>query len=302
MWPSLFHPADRRQRSDLHRDRRGASRRPALMLAAHDDQARDRRAAECRQVDALSTASRARSSRSLMTRLASRATGAKAWAFGRSRFHVLIDTAGFEDTPMRRSKARMREQTEIAIRDADVILFLIDARAGVLPLDESFAALLRRADKPVVLIANKVEGRARRRRPTKLIALGLGEPIALSAEHGEGMSAISTTPSPRTNACAAEDDEAPKAQASRQHRHRRPPERGQVDVGERTDRRRPPARRPRSRHHARLDFDRLEWNGKNIASIDTAGMRKKAKVQAKLERMSVGDSLHAIRSPTCACW
>src|SRR5688572_25125916 len=100
---------------------------------------------------------------------------------------TLIDTAGFEDATDASLEARMRAQTEIAIRDADIILFLIDARAGVLPLDESFAALLRRADKPVVLAANKVEGRAGDVGISEAYALGLGEPIALSAEHGEGM-------------------------------------------------------------------------------------------------------------------
>jgi GTP-binding protein len=103
---------------------------------------------------------------------------------------TLIDTAGFEDATDASLEARMRQQTEIAIRDADVILLLIDARAGVLPLDEAFAALLRRADKPVVLGANKAEGRAGDVGITEAYALGLGEPIALSAEHGEGMAEL----------------------------------------------------------------------------------------------------------------
>ena len=103
---------------------------------------------------------------------------------------TLIDTAGFEDTTDASLEARMRAQTEVAIHEADVILFLIDARAGVLPLDEAFAALLRRADKPVVLAANKAEGRAGDVGITEAYALGLGEPIALSAEHGEGMAEL----------------------------------------------------------------------------------------------------------------
>ena len=100
---------------------------------------------------------------------------------------TLIDTAGFEDVADASLEARMRAQTEIAIRDADIILLLIDARAGVLPLDQAFAALLRRADKPVVLVANKVEGKAADAGVNEAYALGLGEPIAVSAEHGEGM-------------------------------------------------------------------------------------------------------------------
>jgi len=97
----------------------------------------------------------------------------------------LIDTAGFEDVTAASLEARMRTQTELAIRDADVIVFLVDARVGVTPLDESFAALLRRADKPVVLAANKAESRAGEAGVNEAYALGLGEPIALSAEHGE---------------------------------------------------------------------------------------------------------------------
>src|SRR6185295_14402262 len=101
---------------------------------------------------------------------------------------TLIDTAGFEDTTDASLEARMRAQTEIAIHDADVILFMIDARVGVTPVDRAFAALLRRADKPVVLAANKAEGKAGDTGINEAYSLGLGEPIALSAEHGEGMS------------------------------------------------------------------------------------------------------------------
>ena len=100
---------------------------------------------------------------------------------------TLVDTAGFEDVTDSSLEARMRAQTQAAIAEADLVLFLVDARAGLTPLDESFAALLRRADKPVVLAANKAEGRAGEAGINEAYALGLGEPIALSAEHGEGM-------------------------------------------------------------------------------------------------------------------
>src|SRR5262245_4058462 len=99
----------------------------------------------------------------------------------------LIDTAGFEDIADESLEARMRAQTDMAIADADVILLLIDARVGVTPLDERFADLLRRAAKPVVLVANKCEGAAGDVGLNESYALGLGEPVALSAEHGEGM-------------------------------------------------------------------------------------------------------------------
>src|SRR5690606_40970655 len=102
------------------------------------------------------------------------------------KFRVL-DTAGFEDRTDDSLEARMRKQTELAIREADVILFMIDARAGVTPLDERFAQVLRRAGKDVHLIANKVEGRSAEPGLMEAYALGFGEPVALSAEHGLGL-------------------------------------------------------------------------------------------------------------------
>ncbi|MFO1017015.1 MAG: ribosome biogenesis GTPase Der [Hyphomonadaceae bacterium] len=206
---------------------------------------------------------------------------------------TLIDTAGFEDTTDASLEARMRAQTEVAIHEADVILFLIDARAGVLPLDEAFAALLRRADKPVVLAANKAEGRAGDVGITEAYALGLGEPIALSAEHGEGMAEL----------YAAIAAHAPVPVDGETEKVARPINIaivGRPNAGKST------------LVNALIGEDRLlvgpeagitrdsiainwEWNGKRYRLVDTAGMRKKAKVQAKLERMSVGDTLHSLR-------
>src|SRR5262249_46426682 len=102
----------------------------------------------------------------------------------------LIDTAGFEDLNDASLEARMRQQTEIAIAEADVILFVVAARAGVTPADERFADLLRRADKPVVLAANKSEGKAGEAGYLEAFSLGLGEPLQISAEHGEGMAEL----------------------------------------------------------------------------------------------------------------
>ena len=206
---------------------------------------------------------------------------------------TLIDTAGFEDTTDASLEARMRAQTDVAIHEADVILFLIDARAGVLPLDEAFAALLRRADKPVVLAANKAEGRAGDVGITEAYALGLGEPIALSAEHGEGMAEL----------YAAIAAHAPVPVDGETEKVARPINIaivGRPNAGKST------------LVNALIGEDRLlvgpeagitrdsiainwEWNGKRYRLVDTAGMRKKAKVQAKLERMSVGDTLHSLR-------
>jgi GTP-binding protein len=102
------------------------------------------------------------------------------------RFRVL-DTAGLEDAPEDSLAGRMRRRTEQALRAADVTLFLIDARAGVTPLDEYFADLLRKESTPVILVANKCEGRAGEPGLLESFALGLGDPVPVSAEHGEGM-------------------------------------------------------------------------------------------------------------------
>src|SRR5665213_2537210 len=99
----------------------------------------------------------------------------------------LIDTAGFEDVTDESLEARMRVQTELAIDEADVALFVIDSRDGVTPIDEIFAEILRRRDMPVVLAANKAEGRAGDQGILEAFGLGLGEPVPISAEHGEGM-------------------------------------------------------------------------------------------------------------------
>src|SRR5579875_531487 len=100
----------------------------------------------------------------------------------------LIDTAGFEDVDDESLQARMRAQTERAVDDADVCLFVYDAREGITPLDRIFADLIRRRDKPAIVAANKSEGKASQTGVAEGHALGLGEPIPISGEHGEGMS------------------------------------------------------------------------------------------------------------------
>src|SRR6476661_6406423 len=99
----------------------------------------------------------------------------------------VIDTAGFEDEDPHTLPGRMRQQTEAAVRDADAALFLIDGREGVTPLDEEIARWLRAESTPVVVVANKAEGRAGQDGALEAYSLGLGDPIAISAEHGEGV-------------------------------------------------------------------------------------------------------------------
>ena len=208
---------------------------------------------------------------------------------------TLIDTAGFEDATDASLESRMREQTQTAIREADVILFLVDARAGVLPLDESFAAILRRANKPVILAANKAEGRAGAGGVNEAYALGLGEPIALSAEHGEGMAELFNAIAAHAPAPGDDADEAAKPKRPVHIAIVGRPNAGKSTlvnalIGE--DRLLVGPEAGITRDSISIDWT---WNGKPYRLIDTAGMRKKAKVQAKLERMSVGETLHAIR-------
>lgn len=207
---------------------------------------------------------------------------------------ALIDTAGFEDATDASLEARMRAQTEAAIAEADVVLFIVDARAGLTPLDESFAQLLRRADKPVVLAANKAEGRAGETGVNEAYALGLGDPIPLSAEHGEGLSDLYAA------ILAAAGTPDASAEEARGQRPINIAIIGRPNAGKST------------LVNALLGQDRLlvgpeagitrdaiavdwQWRGKRYRLVDTAGMRKKAKVQAKLERLSVSETLHAIR-------
>jgi GTP-binding protein len=206
---------------------------------------------------------------------------------------TLIDTAGFEDVTDASLEARMRAQTEAAIAQADVILFLYDARVGVTPVDEAFATLLRRSNKPVVLAANKVEGRAGDVGITEGYALGMGDPVAISAEHGEGMGDLYAAIA--AHAPASGDEDAEKADRPIHLAIIGRPNAGKSTlvnalIGE--DRLLVGPEAGITRDSIAIDW---QWGGKPYRLIDTAGMRKKAKVQAKLERMSVSDTLHAIR-------
>lgn len=207
---------------------------------------------------------------------------------------ALIDTAGFEDVTDASLEARMRAQTEAAIAEADVVLLLVDARAGLTPLDESFAVLLRRSSKPVVLAANKAEGRAGETGVNEAYALGLGDPIPLSAEHGEGMSDLYAA------ILAAAGNPDASEEAARPARPINIAIIGRPNAGKSTlvnaligqDRLLVGPEAGITRDAIAVDW---AWRGKRYRLVDTAGMRRKAKVQAKLERLSVSETLHAIR-------
>jgi len=212
---------------------------------------------------------------------------------GDLRFTV-IDTAGLEDSAAQSLTGRMRQQTERAVAAADAVLFLIDARAGVTPLDRHFAAWLRKQDTPVVLVANKCEGRLPTAGLAEAFGLGLGDPIPLSAEHGEGLADLYDA----LRAHAPEDpDAAPDAA----------PEGplqlaivGRPNVGKSTlinrlvgeDRLLTGPEPGITR-----DAIAVEWRhrGRPIRLVDTAGMRRRSQVVERLEQLAVEDSLRAIQ-------
>lgn len=213
----------------------------------------------------------------------------------------IIDTAGFEEAPAGSLPARMREQTDEAVRMADVVLLLIDARSGLMPLDKTFGEIVRRAGKPTILIANKSEGKAGEAGRLEAFELGLGTPIPLSAEHGEGMGDLYDAlreALPEATQPAEPDDDAEEGDADGG------PIRVAI-VG------RPNAGKSTLINHllgeerlltgpeAGITRDsiavHLDWNGQSFQIHDTAGIRKRANVQEKLEKLSVADALRAIK-------
>jgi len=233
----------------------------------------------------------------------------------------IIDTAGLENADSASLEGRMREQTEQAIIEADVTLFLIDARAGVTPLDQSFATMLRRSGKPILLVANKVEGRKGDDGLYEAYSMGFGEPVPISAEHGEGMVDLRDAlvhAVGEDKAFGLEEIEQPLDDDEFAF----DPETWDDDEEEQPayDNTRPLSicivGRPNAGKSTLINqmvgSDRLltgpeagitrdsisvdwEWQGRAIKLFDTAGMRRKARVQEKLEKLSVADALRAIQ-------
>ncbi|MBX3482281.1 ribosome biogenesis GTPase Der [Phenylobacterium sp.] len=204
----------------------------------------------------------------------------------------LIDTAGFEDVTDESLEARMRAQTELAVDEADVALFVVDAREGVTPGDEIFAEVLRRKGKPVVLAANKSESKASEAGVLEAFGLGFGEPVPISAEHGEGMADLFAA----VAALAPDEDDDGDDGAGKPINIAIV---GRPNAGKSTlvnaligeDRLLTGPEAGITRDAIPVDWD---WDGRAIRLVDTAGLRKKARVQQRLEKLSTGDSIRAI--------
>jgi GTPase len=221
---------------------------------------------------------------------------------------TVIDTAGLEEAAPESLTGRMQEQTEAALASADAVLFLVDARAGSTPVDRAFADLVRRSGKPAIVVANKSEGRAAEAGRLEAYELGLGEPVAISAEHGEGLADL----------YQALRDALPEATAPADDNDLRE---GLRDDDSSETAAQNPIRvavvgRPNSGKstliNRLLGEDRLltgpeagitrdaiavevTWQDRRFRVHDTAGMRRRARIEEKLEKLSVADALNAVR-------
>jgi GTP-binding protein len=217
---------------------------------------------------------------------------------------VLTDTAGFEDAEPGSIAARMAEQTALAIAEADLILFMIDARSGPTAADTGIAQLVRSSSKPYVLVANKAESRASDAGYYSSYELGLGEPLAVSAEHALGFNDLLSEAAERLDALSKleqpdgeGEEEAPEGAPNRPLKLAIA---GRPNSGKSTlanallgeERMITGPEAGLTRDAIAAEFT---WQGKRVRLFDTAGLRRKARITARPETLAVGDALRAIR-------
>ena len=204
----------------------------------------------------------------------------------------VVDTAGLEEAPSGSLAGRMQEQTERALADADVAFLVIDAREGVTAADRHFADWLRRSGKPVVLLANKAEGRAVLPAIGEAYRLGLGDPVPVSAEHGEGLGELYERLAPFSRSEETQPDGSGKPLQLAIV--------GRPNVGKSTlVNRLVGEERMLTGPEAGITRDAIAvywiWEGHPLRLVDTAGLRRKPRVEGKLEQLSVADALRSIR-------
>jgi GTP-binding protein len=218
---------------------------------------------------------------------------------------TVIDTAGLDEGAKGSLTARMQEQTEAAIASADALMFVIDARAGLTPNDRSFADFARRADKPVVLVANKSEGKHGEAGAMEAWALGLGEPVQISAEHGEGLSDLYDSlrelmPEPVEEVEENDDDDVITSEDDLSKRPIRVAIVGRPNAGKSTlinhllgeERLLTSPEAGTTRDSISVE---INWRGREFRVFDTAGLRRRSRIEQKLEKLSVADALRAVR-------
>ncbi|HLA02218.1 MAG TPA: ribosome biogenesis GTPase Der [Aestuariivirga sp.] len=214
----------------------------------------------------------------------------------------VFDTAGLDDAKKETLEARMSAQAETAVHEADLVFFVIDARAGITPIDRMFAEKIRKFGKPVRLVANKAEARMAEAGVLESYSLGFGEPLAISAEHGEGLESLYDAVAPlMPETETVSEEETEEAELTRPLRLAII---GQPNAGKSTlvntmlgeERMLTGPEAGITRDAIATDWT---WDGREIKLWDTAGIRRKSRVTGKIEKLAVSDALRAIRFADC---